>query len=289
MVQFHNSDRSSTGPTDYWKLDTGNNLTGHGLREALVEKRFAVLKSANNTRLRVLYVRAQRGLMSYEGMSTRDLRLYMAQRGKKVIYVPKATKTTIKAQLEQADEDSTFDRFSDHPPELRQNIFQIHFDSSTTERLDKTQPPVTQVSHTFRNESLPLFYDSYDLQLVPEGHVRDPYIFQASTKTADLIKDTNILNLGRVKSIQLDFNNLNTRVTIDLDNEDEPVSLAAVYWRGLPGLTPPSQDQLQQLLSELRTFVLSMAARQKPYRFQVGDMQKVGEKVRSILGVATTP
>jgi len=293
MVQFHDLDGRLPGPNDYWKLDTGNNLTSYGLREYLKEKNFALLKRVNKTRLRALYVRTQRGLMSYERMSTRELRLYAAQRGVKIIHVPKATKTTIKAQLEQADEDATFDRFSDHPAELSQNILQRHLDSLTTLQRpnNKTQPPITQASRMFSSLALPLFYDSYDMHLVSDGPVHDPYKFQPSTETAHLLQHIDGRNLGRVRSFLLDFNNLNVRMTIDL-RENDPVSNLCNIYTWMAGYEALERNFAtrairQQLLAALRAFALSMAARQGPLRFSVRDVDHMGELVRSSLVAAT--
>jgi hypothetical protein len=302
MVQFHDLEGRSPGPKDYWKLDTGNDLTIHGLRAALAERNFTILTSGNNTRRRALYARAQRGLMSYEGMPTRELRRYATQRGVKIIYVPKATRITIKAQLEQADEDATFDRFAELPPELRKIIFQHHFDSfPTTEKpknrtqeqkwKNKTQPPITQVSRLIRSEALPLFYNSYAVQLVSVGHnVHAPYQFERSPATDRFLQNMDAQNLGRVKSIQVDFDNLNTRVTIDLNNRVEPVSLADVYYTGPldPAEAVQFKTRRQQLLSALRILALSIAARPGPSRFVEKDMEVMGEEVRSILDVAAT-
>lgn len=80
-------------------------------------------------RLRELFVRHQRGLLSYEGLTVGELRLFVVQRGLSSTTAAKATAATLKARLEQADEDATFNWFTELPPEIRQQVFEQYFAS----------------------------------------------------------------------------------------------------------------------------------------------------------------
>lgn len=79
-----------------------------------------------------------------------------------------STSTTTKPQLisalEKADEDRTFLRFMDLPPELRTRIYDFYFEPLHRVRWDVAPytippPPITIVSKQLRLESHPLFYN----------------------------------------------------------------------------------------------------------------------------------
>lgn len=68
------------GAHSYWKLNDGNRLDGETLRSELYWNNFRVLKTTPVARLRTLYVRSQRGMPSYEGVSLLELKRLAAQR-----------------------------------------------------------------------------------------------------------------------------------------------------------------------------------------------------------------
>jgi len=159
MVQFYQYGRS--GRNTYWKLDSGIALSTDSLGNNLSNNNFTALKKSTKPRLRELYIRSQRGLLSYEGLPLRELRRFTAQRA-----LPDSTKTALnsikalKGLLEKADDDATFGRFTELPPELRQIILLHYFDSLVVREVRyKHQPPITLVSRNLRKESLPLFYE----------------------------------------------------------------------------------------------------------------------------------
>ena len=290
MVQFFDHHIwSPPGSNEYWKLDSGNRLRSRGLRENLAEGNFAVLKSVNNTRLRALYVRFQRGLLSFEGMPSHELRFYAAQRGLTV--APTATPNSVKAQLEQADENATFDRFTDLPPEIRQLIFQYYMDSTLANRKPKSiyQPPLTMTSRMIRRETLPLFFDCWEPELSSIGSemsVTAPYKLRPSPTTARFLQSTPIHRLARLKSFILTFNDLQFRVAIDLRDQD-PVRMLEIfregYWKWELGRDEANQARHQDLLAALRILALSMAARPGPLRFRISDVEDMGETMRRII------
>jgi hypothetical protein len=109
-------------------------------------------------RLRELPLRSERGKPSYEGIPLSELKRYAAQRG--LTPNPPATLASLKAQLEQADdENNPFHRFLDLPPELHKRIYTQYYNTNTFEDDNpKCQPPITYASRTVRREALPLFY-----------------------------------------------------------------------------------------------------------------------------------
>lgn len=154
QVSDHNNKK---GSKDWWRRDSGKRHGAKALLQILKDKNYShTSKSKRVARLRALYVRCQRGLMSYERQPVRELKSYLAQRGLPV--VDQGSKANLKGQLEQADEDVTF-RLCDLPPELRSIIFSYYFDSIVefnNARL-KDQPPISRVSRMLRRETLPLF------------------------------------------------------------------------------------------------------------------------------------
>jgi hypothetical protein len=152
------------GSKDWWTLDSGKQRGKKEILQIFKDRNyFHKSKSKDIDHLRALYIRCQRGLMSYEGVPIRELKLYLIQRGLPVIDMDKkVTLTGLKAQLEQADEDVTF-RLSDLPPELRNIIFSYYFDSVVDVRYAplKHQPPISQVSRIIRRETLPLFFGRF--------------------------------------------------------------------------------------------------------------------------------
>lgn len=162
MVQFRREGKSTFN--NYWKLDSGERWTEKTKEELLqiLTTNDRSLKAASMTRLRELFVRQQRGLLSYEGLTVGELRSFVVQRGLSSTSTARPTAATLKARLEQADEDATFDRFSELPPEIRQQIFEQYFDSLNKCRGYTSrpggQPPIALASRQTRLEALPLYY-----------------------------------------------------------------------------------------------------------------------------------
>ncbi|GAB7330384.1 hypothetical protein MBLNU13_g02005t2 [Cladosporium sp. NU13] len=150
IVQLYGNGPSE--PNTYWELDSGTALSARSLRQHLSRKKFKPLIQTTKPRLRELYVRYQRGMLSYERLPLRELRKFTAQRA-----LLTNTDTTLnsvkelKGLLEKADDDATFGRFSDLPPELRQIVFLHYFNSLVVREVrHKQQPPITLVSHSVR-------------------------------------------------------------------------------------------------------------------------------------------
>lgn len=158
QVSDHNDNK---GSKDWWKLDSGKRHGARALLQILKDKNYShTSKSKGVARLRALYVRCQRGLMSYIGQPIRELKMYLTRRG--LPGVDQGNKAALREQLEQADEDVNF-RLCDLPPELRSIIFSYYFDSVVefnNARL-KDQPPISSASRKLRQETLPLFFERF--------------------------------------------------------------------------------------------------------------------------------
>lgn len=147
---------------DYWKLDNTENNDQTQLLQRLQARGIACTPTSNQhgdrDRLAHLYSRAQRGLPFYDDMSYHELhRFCQSRRIKLPLDDERHDRNRLQSILEQADEDATFDRFLDLPPELRVRIYEMHKAS-----LDfgdfSVAPPITSVSKLVRVEALSVFF-----------------------------------------------------------------------------------------------------------------------------------
>ena len=129
MVQFRTGDDVWSHNADYWKIDSGRTKHSEEELQSILTTDGTLLAGRDLDRLRELYIRHQRGLLSYEGLDACELKLFITQRELMPIANPDSSLPELRAHLEQADDDATFERFSDLPPELRQQIFKQYFDS----------------------------------------------------------------------------------------------------------------------------------------------------------------
>lgn len=183
MVQLR-SFHERHGTNSWWKLESGQEFGTRVLLNDLKDMGYPC-KTKRLARLRKLYVYAQCGSLSYEGLPLRELKLYAAQRGLSVTVGQKATIALLKEQLEQADEDATF-RLPDLPPELRKIIFSHYFNSLIgSDSADlRCLPPITHASRLTREEALPLLFDRstftfhYVSETDPHGYRTTSYLIR---------------------------------------------------------------------------------------------------------------
>ncbi|KAK5127146.1 hypothetical protein LTR85_008506 [Meristemomyces frigidus] len=128
----------------------------------LRKRKVTAPKAATLQRLRHLLVRGDRGLLDYTKYETDHLKTLIAQRS---LQMPEcsACRGNIVARLEQADENMTFPKFTDLPPELRVHIFELYFASVLTDPrgYEAPSPPfLAQASRLLRKEALPVYYNT---------------------------------------------------------------------------------------------------------------------------------
>lgn len=182
MVQFKTIDiryRNSLAfsahpwPNSYWKLGlngykgrTNKELVGylkdHGYECRNTTSRPGVVDAIG---------RHHRGLMSYEGRNLNELQAFCKARG---LPTKATTASGLARALERADDLATFPRFFDLPAEIRNVIYELHFDDFEPFEEKFVQPPLTLASRQLRSEALPLFYDCATFGLTadmasPEG------------------------------------------------------------------------------------------------------------------------
>jgi hypothetical protein len=138
-----------------------------------------------------------------------------------------------------------------------------------------------------REESLPLFYDCCGyLKIFSSGPVTVPYKLIPLPLSVRVLQSTPTHLLGRIKSLQLCFLNLDCNVTVDLRNRDDPISKVVTYcarysdepWNA----TEAGKARRQHLISALRTLATGIAARPGPLKFRTSDVEDMGEMLRSI-------
>lgn len=145
---------------DYWKVWDHLDQPVRFLEDKLISVKYAHPFWCDEARLRELCIRLDVGLMSYENCTLIELRNFLHQRGVLAITTPIRPKRVYIQLLEQADDNRTFAPFMRLPPELRVRVYKFYFRPITHSEQHNAvpPPPVTQVSHAVRKESLPIFY-----------------------------------------------------------------------------------------------------------------------------------
>lgn len=287
MVQFFNS-RARRFPHDYWMLREGEVLSARTLRDRLQWQNFPLMKSTTDkVRLRALYARCQRGLMSYEGLPHSELKLYVAQRALPPILGQKRTVNLLKAQLEQADEGTTFSRFSDLPPEIRRIIYDLHFQFlDPRSRTYKYQPPITLASRGIRCESLPLFYERCEFLIRTSTNQHAQRIFNIALQAEGraFIRATSAQDFAHIRRMRIDFYDLGINLQVDLTNKTTPISISW-YSRTQYPVDPDHNHRKRKdrLSAELLNIGLRVAAREGPLKLRICDFKLLHETSWRIL------
>jgi hypothetical protein len=285
MVQFYEPVTwKVAGPNEYWKLDSGARLSVQELVNLLKTSKFSC-KSRHKGRARVcaLYFRCQRGLLPYDGLPTSELKLFASQRAlpsAQTFGGQKLTTTTLKALLEEADDDATFERLSDLPPELRTAIFAHYFnslDDSLARRRYKYQPPITLVSPQIRQESLPLFYENSTF--IMEGNQnldRNCAAAALSATTRSFVASTTG-HFARIRNLRINLRNrwgYDLRIDLDLTKKDNPVGDYNLFAHPPnPNVNPQKHQKVLDCLSELSAKSRAIAVR--PMELRVSDIEEL--------------
>jgi hypothetical protein len=295
MVQFQNTE-SSHSLDELWKLVPGdsNRYDKKGLLKVLKDKHHTC-KSRTYVRIQELYIRCQRGLLSYDGLPLRELKLFVKQRGMTVVPGKKPTLSSLKAQLEEADNDMTFDRVSDLPPELRQNTFQQYFDSFGeyfnplgSYRFGKaafgSQPLITLASRQTRQEALPIFYSRCQFGIA-RSYPKDWEGLTGITENVvqeAFVQNTPVHYFALIRFLTLLFDtprnwshrDKHVYVTININDDECPVKVFHIV--GIYGGIRKSGEVVNRV-NELfmlgpRAIVRSIAARPGLMKLQKNDM-----------------
>lgn len=189
---------------NYWKLRCTKHTTITQARKAMPP--LYCPRDAKRDRVMNLLYRAERGLLSYGYYTKANLQVFVEDRRLQDTIPATATKSEMIAGLEKADDDATFSRFVELPPELRVRIYEYHF--HTFGSVDTpAQPPVTLVSRLLREEALPLFYEIGRFKFT--AFPRYGGVGQRTTVLNDngrqLLKVLSGDGLSRIRKLELSF------------------------------------------------------------------------------------
>ena len=137
----------------YWKLGFYTDEIAPDLRSCLAAYNYKFAKIANKEKLIHAVGRCQRGLISYEKFSVRELLGFCVAR-KGSLLSARMTVPRLARILETADDKATFPRFTETPAELRNGVYELHLRDYDGVDTGHDQPPITKVCA----ESLPVFY-----------------------------------------------------------------------------------------------------------------------------------
>lgn len=180
-MHFNTGDlrRLRANPVTYWYIHVPH--SGRDVKADLDTWGRDYLKSHNKEKLWDIHCRRQRGLLNYSKYDVEELRGFCTSRGLKL---PKAgknkrqNKNLLIIHLDAADDDATFDKFLDLPPELRVIIFEWHFRDIApsgrenyylAETIIRAQPPITRTSPLIRKEAIDVWYNMVTYKFYPRS------------------------------------------------------------------------------------------------------------------------
>lgn len=143
--------------------------------------------------------RQEKELMTYNNCSYEELLKFCVQRHipvpEKKVPIPssgssgkpeeetESSKKELMRILMEADENRTFPRFTELPPEMRNLIYEFSyefFEEDSTPNEIRTPPPIAQVSRLIRAEALPLFYHQHHENFIVDFDEDDDDVIDVS-------------------------------------------------------------------------------------------------------------
>jgi hypothetical protein len=271
--------------SDYWKLDHGPSRSKQALL-SLLTPRYRAYKSTDLVRLRDLYFRCQRGLLSYEGLTASELKIFITQRALSPGVDKRPTVSNFKRMLELVDDDAIFDRFLDLPPELRLQIYTHYFDSlnNSSKPICGGQPPITFACRLTRQEALSLFYCTCRFTLPTEAPLK-PGRFLLRHNALDFLNNTLTDNFARIRFIAMSCDAVVAKfrhsITIAINISDDECS-AKISSFNTKGQEPRKRDtktiidDVNSLLDvEPHALVRAIAVRKGPLKLQMDDLHEL--------------
>jgi hypothetical protein len=153
-------------PNSYWQTEVPHMVGMDETRYYLKKRGFYYKKTEKFARLKVLAKRCARGHRSYDAYSVRDLKTLIRSRGLK--WQAPSKKNLVQC-LEAADDaDDAKDamnatkklpRFSELPPELRNRVYVLYFESLGEVPPRFVLPPLCRASRQLRLETTGLFFE----------------------------------------------------------------------------------------------------------------------------------
>jgi hypothetical protein len=278
---------------EYWMLDSGRSVSTSMLLERLKSKNYNH-NSKQRARLQMLYIRCQRGLTSYEGFSARELKSFITQRALSIDLGKKPTVPGLRKLLEKADDDATFDRFLDLPPEIRQQIFTHYFDSlndSYNHSPKEGQPPIALACRQTRQEALPLFYSRCRFAFDSQSYTTLGKEYRIPKHSADFLKNTSNDDFARIHLLSMSVDTFkhhiqfSVTITIDINDNERPLKVSRPSRLGLDTLVKSElRKKVSQMLAlETASLVRAIAAREGVLKLQKKDISLLRNSVWKIL------
>lgn len=286
MVQFHKQGGRSSSAEHWWKLEeltieAPQSYSTFVTRSLLRGRNYAFKRGTSPTKLAYMRSRSDRGLMSYYGRSVAELRTYCKQRG--IGNTEGKKKEDLVAVLEDADENLTFPRFLDLPPELRILVYEYSFDVFNHEwernaknALQLRPPPVASVCKLLREETLSLFYAQGKLHIkVSQGadyarNVPTTTMSVLDAKTMRFFDSAPTVMLESVKKLGIRLERgdrwplagIAWEVVLPIGNKPYEVLPATTYGHTVP----PDAAEMEEAL---RSMLQGMAPRKTGYRLKL--------------------
>lgn len=185
----------------YWRLRDIEKPTKAELEAELKQIGHSVFKSTKKAYLSLQADGAKRGALDYHKIKLGELDDFVRARGLslRIDSEEDDEHTTVIKALWRADKRRSFPRFLDLPPELRIRVYEYHFASMPPKLRPCSQPPITKTSKLARGETLPMFYGTFDFELLIDHH---------ETSRLSYLRPPNEVELFLAKTTAQNFRNV---------------------------------------------------------------------------------
>lgn len=231
------------------------------------------LKSlAYRQHIQLLQDRRLKGLMRYDTCSYEELHKFCNQRhvpgpemerpkssSKELEEEADNSKRELMTALLEADENHTFDRFTELPPELRNLIYGFsyqYFEDWRSHGATRTPPPIAQVCRLIRNETLPLFYQTNFFFADFEGGPSLGFDISRANDFVNIAPD--LFALVRTRTFGLDCADHWRNWTVELDLRGSGYQVRFMQDMGSEASTP--EDPIAQRVDQKLREVIEAAA-----------------------------
>lgn len=200
-----------------------------------------------------------------------------------------ASKRTLISLLWDADDNPSFDRFTQLPPELRVRIYELMFQGSHVHGLDEdlypshfnyalhSQPAITKTNRLLRKEALPVFYDTADAHVfAPSVHMKLP---------GSVLLDAPVSVVANFRKIKMHASNLEKHGPAM--NGDWKIELAGKGKEAQVEYVPKYDDEVEdagyrmQVEAEIRQILQKMEAREGTVKLSRADVAELHRVVKT--------
>jgi hypothetical protein len=126
------------------------------------------------------------------------------------------SKNSLICTLRKADAQPVFHRFFDLPPELRQQVYELHAAGFPETLTTPTQPPLSRVSAQLRLEMLPVFYSSRRFKLHYHRYQHEHRThFKPVTDTYLWLSNLSRDDLAAILRLEVTYTSIKSKSTAD--------------------------------------------------------------------------